>query len=235
MHDPIVIRRRFRGPPESGNGGYSCGILGVRFDEPVEVMLRVPPPLETSLAVEARPGGGLAATHEGAVVIEAHPVTFEDPTPEGVSLRDAERAAASFEGFTNHAFPGCFVCGPEREIGDGLRIFPGSLAGGIAAAPWTPDASVGSSEGTVLPEVVWAALDCPTGWATYYAAAEGEISLLGRMSARILRPIRVGETYIAAGWAAGRDGRKHFATSAILSAAGEPHAWSHATWVELKA
>lgn len=234
MDDGLLIERRFRGPPDSGNGGYSCGLLGVLMPGTAEVTLRIPPPLDTVLKVKERPGGGLTATSGGTLVMEAVPTELDASIPGSVSLDEAEEASSRFEGFHNHAFPSCFVCGPERTEGDGLRIFPGELEGGVSAAPWTPHAEFGYSSGVVHPEVVWAALDCPTGWTTFYAAPDAGLMLLGRLAATILRPVEVGKKYVAAAWPTGRDGRKHYATGAILSADGEPYAVSLATWVELK-
>ncbi len=234
MNDGLYIEWRFRGPPESGNGGYSCGLLGVLFGEPAEVTLRIPPPLETTMVVEERLGGGLTATHGGSVIMEAVPVALDVDVPNAVTLAEAEKASSRFAGFHDHAFPACFVCGPDRDEGDGLRIFPGDLGGGASAAPWTPDGTVASSSGVVHPEIVWAALDCPTGWTTWYAAQDAGVSLLGRLAATIVKPVIAGSPHVAAAWPAGRDGRKHHATSAILSPDGEPHAFARATWVELK-
>jgi hypothetical protein len=56
VSDPIVIDRRFRGPPESGNGGYTCGLVAGRVDGPAEVTLRLPPPLEEPLTVASGDG-----------------------------------------------------------------------------------------------------------------------------------------------------------------------------------
>jgi hypothetical protein len=235
VQDHIVIDRRFRGPPDSGNGGYSCGTLGTLIDGAAEVTLRMPPPLDTPLVIENQDGDAIVATHHGKIVIEARPTTIDAVVPPSVSLADAEKAASNYEGFDNHAFPACFVCGPERPEGDGLRIFPGALGtDGACAAPWIPTASVADSDGMVRPEVVWAALDCPTGWATYYAAPDGDLALLGRLTARILLPIEAGTTYVCAAWASGSEGRKHFATGAVISPEGTIHAASHAVWVELK-
>lgn len=234
MPDFLSIEKRFRGPPESGNGGYSSGLLGARFSGPSEVTLRIPPPLETAMTVEKVPGGGLRASHDGTVVMEAVPTTLDVMVPNPVSLVEAESAVTRFGGFTDHAFPMCFVCGPDRDRGDGLRIFPGDLGGGPSAAPWTPDRSVADGSGVVHPEVVWAALDCPTGWTTWYASPDAGLSLLGRIAATILEPVKAGEPYVAAAWPGGRDGRKHYAASAILSPDGEIHAFAHATWIVLK-
>ena len=49
--DQVIIARRFRGPPDSGNGGYSCGLLARHFDGPVEVTLKAPPPVDTPMAI----------------------------------------------------------------------------------------------------------------------------------------------------------------------------------------
>ena len=230
----IVIRRRFRGPPESGNGGYSCGLLGALMPGPAEVMLRKPPPLDAPMAVEQGADGTLTAVHDGADIITARPAEVDVSIPGAVSLASAERAAASFEGFRDHAFPMCFVCGPDREAGDGLNIFPGELIRGIAAAPWTPDPKDADEHGIVHPEIVWAALDCPTGWSTHYKYPDAGIGLLGSLAASLLRPVTAGERYVAASWPAGRDGRKMYATSAVLDADGEPFAVARATWIELK-
>ena len=49
----IVIDRRFRGPNDSGNGGYSAGRFALAHGgDVVEVTLRLPPPLETPLELD---------------------------------------------------------------------------------------------------------------------------------------------------------------------------------------
>jgi hypothetical protein len=47
----------FRGPPNSGKGGYVCGMLARHIAGAVEVSLRAPPPLETELGVVEVRGG----------------------------------------------------------------------------------------------------------------------------------------------------------------------------------
>ena len=47
----MTIARRFRGPPNSGNGGYVCGMLARHIPGAAEVALRAPPPLGTELSV----------------------------------------------------------------------------------------------------------------------------------------------------------------------------------------
>src|SRR4051812_33728415 len=49
------IGTRFRGPPESANGGYCAGILADALAGAVEVTLRRPPPLEQELELRVEP------------------------------------------------------------------------------------------------------------------------------------------------------------------------------------
>ena len=87
-------------------------------------------------------------------------------------------------------FPDCFVCGPERRRGDGLRIFPGMLETGIVAAPWLPGDDLDGGDGKVAAIFHWAALDCPG----YFAVAgRNRLMLLGEMHARVDRRVHVGE------------------------------------------
>ena len=48
MDRSVIIPSRFNGPPDSGNGGYSCGVLAAFIDGPARVRLHVPPPLDKS-------------------------------------------------------------------------------------------------------------------------------------------------------------------------------------------
>ncbi len=57
MVEQIIIERRFCGPPDSGNGGYTCGRLANYVDGTAEVTLLRPPPLERPLGIERREGG----------------------------------------------------------------------------------------------------------------------------------------------------------------------------------
>ena len=142
--------------------------------------------------------------------------------PSPVSLAEAEAASTRYAGFVHHAYPTCFTCGPERE--DGLGIYAGAVAGrdGIVAAPWTPAEEP-------APEVVWAALDCPSGWAVDDFQREGV--LLGRMAARVDRLPLPGEPHVVVGWRVAEEGRKRYAGSALLTADGEVLARSRSTWI----
>jgi hypothetical protein len=136
--------------------------------------------------------------------------------------------------YTDPVFPDCSVCGTGRGPGDGLRIFPGPLAGGpVWAAPWTPDDSVAGAGGRVRPEVVWAALDCPSGIAAGEAAglAGDTAILLGRMTASLAGLPAAGEACVVMAWPGGRDGRKLLAGSALLGPGGQVLATASTVWL----
>ena len=229
MTEQVTIGPRFRGPPNIANGGYVCGIVAAYIAGPAEVTLRLPPPISQPLDVVSLDGGAVALRDGETMVAEGVPASVEIDVPDPVGLPEAEQAAKSFVWFEDHAYPTCFVCGPQRVEGDGLRIFPGPVAGrDIVAAPWTPDASLVDDEGMVRPEIVWAALDCPGVFAFIQSA--DDVVLLGRLAARLVAPVRQGERYVAMGWPLGSEGRKLYAGSALLAENGELHAVARATW-----
>jgi hypothetical protein len=101
------------------------------------------------------------------------------------------------------------------------------------AAPWTPDPSVTGADGRVRPEVVWAALDCPSGIAAAEAAslARDTAVLLGRMTASLAVLPLAGDQCRVIAWPGGRDGRKLTAGSALLGPGGEVIAAARAVWL----
>lgn len=225
----IRIARRFCGPTGIANGGYTCGVMASFARTPVTVRLLKPIPLETTLDVAER-DGVLDVRHGGESLAEARPGEVGALTPPGPPTFD-EAAAASrrYAGFTRHPAPECFVCGPTRAEGDALRIFAGPLAPGVAAAPWTPDASLDGGDGHVAAEFVWAALDCP-GFAA--AAPDMRPMLLGELTARIDRRVGIGEPCIVVGWVIGASGRKHEAGTALYDSTRTLCALARAIWIE---
>jgi hypothetical protein len=232
----LTIPSRFCGPPGSGNGGYVCGRIAAYLDGQVTVTLRQPPPLATPLAVE-RDGESSVRIHHGRTLIAEAAyspgiLALEIPGP--VSMAEAHAAAGRARYYSDPFFPACFVCGTERQPGDGLRIFPGPVAGRpVWAAPWTPDPSVADASGRVRPEVVWAALDCPSGIAAAEAAdlAQDTAILLGRMTASLAVLPAAGDQYRVIAWPGERDGRKLTAGSALLGPGGQVLAAARTVWL----
>ena len=229
----VEIAPRYCGPPGSGNGGYVAGLLAGFAAEPMEVRLQVPPPLSVPLTVTAR-GDGYQLSRGDTVIATATPRAVEFEVPAAVPYAVAAAAAASYRGFSHHVFPRCFVCGPGRAAGDGLRVFPGALSHAgqsVVAAPWVPDASLAGTRARVRPEFLSAVLDCPG----YFAVtAEARVMLLGSFACRIDADVEVGEQCVVVGWRLGGSGRKHQAATVLYGADGTARARALATWVELK-
>jgi hypothetical protein len=213
----VIIESRFNGPPGTGNGGYSAGVFSAVVDGIPEVTLRLPPPLEVAFTVD----GPSVLGPDGSVVATVRSV---DPFPSSVPFvapDAAASAARSYLGLTDHPFPTCYVCGPERT--DGLRIFPGPAGEGLVAAPFVAPASVTS-------ETVWAALDCPGGWSIISA---GRPYVLGRMAALVAGPVEPGGRYVVVGQAGALDGRKATVESAVFTTDGTLLAHARATWIAI--
>ena len=141
MLDKVTIDARFCGPPDSANGGYACGLVAGAVDAPViEVTLHLPPPLELDLSVDSTADGARLLAN-GKLIAEAWPLRdLAVGVPQPVGLREAEEASERSPLHHSHPFPTCFVCGPKRQAGDGLRIIPGPVEGReLVASPWTPD------------------------------------------------------------------------------------------------
>jgi hypothetical protein len=212
----MIIPPRFNGPPASANGGYAAGLVSEALGGGFEVTLRRPPPLGVDLDLV-----GNELRHRDVVIADARRITEVIDALPPVSLAEAEEASKRFPGFEHHAYPTCFTCGPDRD--DGLGIFPGPVENRerVVAAPWTPD--------EVRPEIIWAALDCPSGWAVDDFQREGV--LLGRMAAAIHALPELGKPHVVMGWRIGEDDRKRFAGSALFTPAGELLAAARSTWI----
>jgi hypothetical protein len=215
----LVIDRKFRGPTESANGGYTCGLLASFLHGPAEVTLRLPPPLERPLEVATE---GVVELRDGAsVVAEAVSAELEVELPEPISFAQAA-AAALPEGDKESVFPECFVCGWTRE--DGLRIYAGPVDDSeLVASTWVP------REDAISSEFVWAALDCPGAYAVHFGQRGNPV--LGRLTARVEHLPHPGERCVVMAWPLGEDGRKLYAGTAVFGQDGRVLGSARATWI----
>ncbi len=237
----VTVAPRFCGPPGSANGGYLAGLFAQHAREIVRVRLHRPPPLDAPLQVVSHQGGRFELLHDASVVASAEPARLELEVPRPPDYLVALEASRHYPGFSRHAFPGCFVCGPERARGDGMRIFAGALAtaagapadgAAMVAAPWVPDVELGLEDHKVRPEFMWAALDCPG----YFAArADGVPMLLGEFTAHVDRRVHVDEPCVIIGWRISVEGRKFQVGTALFDEDGELCAQARALWIEPKA
>jgi hypothetical protein len=183
---------------------------------------------------------GRARLRDGdELVAEGQPVEADWEVPEPVPLEVA-RAAVEHSLFLERPRPfvSCFVCGPDRPEGDGLEIYVGSVAERkLMAATWTPDESVADTHGRVRPEIVWAALDCPTSGpvANWRGSGRPERPIvLARHAVDIQAPVEAGREHVVLAWPIEIDGRKRHSGSALFTADGELLASARALWIELR-
>jgi hypothetical protein len=224
---PFIVAGRFCGPAGSGNGGYTSGRLAAhlawnsaegmaRGRRPVTVTLRRPPPVDTMMSVRDVPdaGSGVEIWEGDQLVASAVPGAFESGVVPRVDFDTATGARNAYRGNTHHPFPGCFVCGPEREPSDGLRLTPGIVEEGRTACVWVPDPSLatGADPAVVGSEFAWAALDCPGGWTS---DLEHRPMVLGRMTASCPASPRVGRPHIVVGRLLREEGRKTFTATSL--------------------
>lgn len=231
----LTIPRRFNGPAGSANGGWTCGALAEAsgLPDPVTVRLRQPPPLDRALTVASLPASDPAQVelrdgeNQVALALAQGPDGWTDVPP--VRGEVARAAEATYAGFGDHPFPRCFSCGPDREAGDGLRIFPGRLdpdeqGRDRVAATWTP------SEPVTTP-VLWAALDCSGAWSS---DLEHRPLVLAQMSVRRLGSpgdVEPGATYVVVGTLLQVEDRKTWTSTALFDDAGTLLAQAEQLWI----
>ncbi len=245
----LIVPRRFCGPPDSGNGGWTAGALAGLDDADspddrrdswpaIEVSLRQPPPLDTPLDVTIE-AGVTTASFGGAPIATAERLDRALTEVDPVDPTAAAAASPSYPGHVFHPFPTCFACGTAREEGDGLRIFPGRVGAGsdgdLVAAAWTPHPSLREDWHTYVDEhprgsvaTTWAALDCIGGWAGDLAE---RLMVLGRMTARIDDLPVIGEPHVVVGEGRGHDGRKTFTAATLYDADGRVVGTAEHLWI----
>jgi hypothetical protein len=233
----MEIARRFCGPPNSANGGYACGRLAAFIDGPAEVTLRSPPPLDRIMQVVSTDDGVALLDGEKSIG-SARSARIDLDIPHAPTFAEAQAAQHRTIPADRHNLPTCFVCGPKRSPGDGLRIHVGPLRAdatgsqGPLAATWIPQPDLVDDSNRVLPEFVWAALDCPTGYAAGFS--DGNVFLLlGRQSVHILRRPRAGEKCIVVAHESLREGRKHHSYGVLFGEDAEAIAVCKATWISV--
>jgi hypothetical protein len=233
MQTLTTIPARFNGPPASGNGGYSCGLLAAHIAGPARVRLHEPPPLQTKLRITRTDSGGVEMYDGDTLVGSAAPAPLELAIPAPPSQSSAQAAMQHFPCYRGHAFPTCFVCGPERPHRDGLALFPGPVAdSALWACVWRPAADLLDESGLIRPEILWSALDCPG----YFAALGSTLrpALLGELAGELRTGVAGDLPLVVYAWPLGEDGRKHFAGAAIATATGDVVACSRSTWIALR-
>ena len=228
----ITIKNTFSGPTGSGHGGVSAGRFAaelepdgaiVRFSRPIPLG-RPLRPLMTDAGLDILDGSTVIATVcdlPGPLSVGNFP---------NVSLADAATAELRWldgrEGV--HMAPDCFACGYERSS-DGLHLRPGPVDGeDIYATRWTPP-----GPGHIPSWMVWAAIDCPTGFPALNILPCDEAALTGQLAVQILRPLSGGQQYTIVSRLVSKDGRRIVTEAAILDDRGSRAAVAVATWISV--
>jgi len=245
----ILIAEKFRGPPKSGNGGYVSGVFAATLTGDVhnlpnhgavEVTLRAPIPLDQSMSA-SRANDGLLVRHGDTLIAEAKIVALQLDVPVPASWDEAMKVreqSYSFPLGINTLFatplrgvhPVCFCCGAELTPTEGAHVYSAPVASKHqVAAAWIPHECWADRNGFVRPEMIWTALDCPGQMA--WRAEGTNTGMLGRLTARIEKPVRANERCVVIGWTLGSEGKKYLAGTALFNQLGELCAYAKAVWI----
>ena len=116
-----MIDRRFSGPPNSANGGYTCGLVGTQVGAPsVRVSLRKPPLLEVPLLRRREDDGSVSLLHGDDVIATAVPAAVQAHAPPAPTVEEAEIATRRYVGFAHHRFPTCLSAGRRARTACGF-------------------------------------------------------------------------------------------------------------------
>lgn len=228
--EEVSIAQRFCGPPKSANGGYSCGILSKHIQGACQVRLHQPPPLNKPISLSESNGEWLLKDRDQLIGSAKSAVLAMVP-PVPPTHQQARSAQKHYRGHQQHSFPTCFVCGPDRNHNDGLRLFCGAVEGrDMVACEWQPHTDLLDDTGNVKSEFIWSALDCPS----YFALETDKTCLLAQMTAAIDKPVPGAKPHIVYAWQRAIDGRKHYSAAAISTIDGELLARAEHLWIEIK-
>lgn len=224
--DVLSIENRFRGFPEIAHGGYTGGQLAEMIGDEVAVRFERPIPTETELTIVAS-DDAIEVVADGEVMATAVSTSVDVEVPDLPDPGEVLDATASYLGHHEHPYPDCFVCGPERPEGDGLRLFPGPVGSGdVLATPWTPHPNRADEDGLVDRGFVWSALDCPSIWAVMERAPPDSPRhvVTGELAVRDAEPVRAGEPHFVVAWPLEHDEGTRRAGAAVIDESGEINA-----------
>jgi hypothetical protein len=234
MLNQVRVDQRFCGPPDSGNGGYCSGLLANFIGDAAKIRLHSPLPLDTELEVRES-DDKFQLINGDTIIATGQEHDFDLSVPHMPDISDVYDAQARFVGHSDHVFPGCFVCGPNRREGDGLRVFPGPVVDGdwslLACALTVPNELL-DERAYVQPEFIWAALDCPSYFGVFGESMK--LALLGEIELKMLSKVKGDRELVVTCWPIGVEGRKAWGGAALYSADGAVLAYARGTWITLK-
>jgi hypothetical protein len=238
MEVDVRIGARFNGPPTSAHGGTACGVFAAAVDvRAASVRLLAAPPLEQDFAVRDEADGW--CTIEGvdrdvATVQRWRAPTGDLPLP-WLATSEIRQARQHWWATIapHHPFPTCFGCGHRRPESDGLEMFAGRAGDSdLWGCEWVP--SGGRAGDAVDDWLVWAVVDCPSGFATHKWIDDGDVILLGQLSVQIDQSPVVGEHYQVVARPATVSGRKLNTEVAVVAEDGTNIVRGRAIWIRLE-
>lgn len=240
--ESVEINEKYCGPPKSGNGGYVAGITANRIaNKAVVIKIKAPAPLNEALYYSSdsnKNGIKLLSKAANLLIAEAQEDSgfyMDVPELNFLSLEAIGNPEREYLGFHEHPFPTCFVCGPERSHEDGMRIFPAKIQDPFGfthlhGAFWNPWKDLAGTDGRIREEIVWAALDCPGGFAVSHV--DTTLIVLAKLRGRLLESIFPDIPYAILSWEIGRNRRQRTAGTAIYRIEDRKCvAYSEALWM----
>jgi len=238
MQQSVIIGRQFNGPPTSANGGYASGVLAAGlikagYSGAVEASLHAPPPLDQTMQLGADSESALLSDGDTRIG-SAKAVTLSLDVP---ALPQAPKfiGAPKIGKDAFRPFDQCFVCGGARHAGDGLCIEAEVIEGeaGLMGTSWQLHPNFADESDEIDPAFIWSALDCPG----YFACAYGEAALLGRLTAEIFKPLKLGADAVVYGWSlddpSASKSRKRRCGTAVVDAGGDLVAKAEGLWITI--
>ncbi|GHI07002.1 hypothetical protein AQI88_21420 [Streptomyces cellostaticus] len=216
-----TIPPHITGYPNVAFGGYVAGLVAARSDaETVRVDFRAAVPVGVPVRLED--------------MVTVTPSEMRLDAPEMPAWAQAQEASEAYLAQADaHPQPfECYGCSP-LPVGKGIRLFPAPVPGrNLVAAAWVPDPELAGTSGTLPPEIVWSALDCPGGWAGMRLAETGPGLVTAALTGTLLREVKSGERHISWAWVLGGHARKVTVGVALATAEGELCALAEAVWVK---
>ena len=196
---PVVIERRFNGPPGSGHGGWSAGRAAALVDAPggrghaaAAAAAR-----DAARGRARRRRGRRAARRRAAGPRRAGPRPWRSTgrRPSDLDDRRARRRRGSRGSTITRSRP---ASAAGRSAPRATRCASSAARSATAAARSPGRRRSGRATAAVAPGFLWAALDCPSS-----APVHGTISapvVLGRFTVALERPVRVGAPHVIQSW-----------------------------------
>ncbi|MEV7523335.1 hotdog fold domain-containing protein [Streptomyces sp. NPDC091371] len=233
--ETITVPEHLHGYPGVAYGGYVAGLLAGRATaKTVRVDFRRPVPTETPVRLAGTPEGGCELTDGELPLAVATPAApLETDAPGAPSWEQAVAAAEAYRAAPPEGQVDCFGCGLDRTPATGLRLHCGAVPGReLVATAWTPGRELAGADGLLPDELVWGALDCPGNAAGRLLDGRPAGAVTASLTARLLRPVPVGEGLVSYSWLLTSSGRKYTVGTALATASGEPCAVGEALWVQ---